>query len=186
LPYYETHEEVRKTIESNGSFEKIKLISKIYPFNSQILAIAAGNADVPEKEDKDYKGYVPLHREWQTEIDSIGSYIPHALDSTLLHTFREFISLARTSGAKVVVIYSPIFEKYYRKQAIGICNEICSAEGVPFWDFSRDTLFLNNRRLFWDVLHLNDKGAKIFSRIVAEKVKNNVYYIQPGDNLGSN
>jgi hypothetical protein len=45
---------------------------------------------------------------------------------------------------------------------------------VPFWDFSNDTLFLNHRNLFHDFDHLNNTGAKIFSNIIAEKLKDNI------------
>src|ERR1035437_1953481 len=184
LPCYRTHEEVRKTIELNDSFERVKLISEIYPFNSQILSIVSGNLKVSKKRITDNKGYIPLYKEWQAGIDSIETYKTHPIDSVIKNTFREFISIAKKSGAKVFIVYSPIFEKYGKKRAIEICTDICNSENVPFWDYSKDTLFLNNRHLFQDVLHLNNNGAKIFSNIIAEKIKDNIYQSQPNGNPG--
>jgi hypothetical protein len=49
LPYYKNHPEIRDLIEKRSSFEKIKLLSNIYPFNSSLLAIAMGNLEVNKK-----------------------------------------------------------------------------------------------------------------------------------------
>jgi len=58
-------------------------------------------------------------------------------------SFKEFINIAKKSEAKVFVIYSPVFIKFSKNQDIDICNDICSFENVPFWDFSKDKLFLS-------------------------------------------
>jgi hypothetical protein len=179
LPYYRTHEEVRKTINLESSCERIKLISEIYPFNSQILSITIGNLEINKNRYDDYKGYVPLYKEWQAEIDIIGTYQIYAIDSSKLIVFQKFINTAKESGAKIIVIYSPVFQKITKSQDIEICNDICSVENVPFWDFSKDTSFLNNRNLFQDVNHLNNNGAKIFSNLVVDKIKSNIYKSNP-------
>jgi hypothetical protein len=171
LPYYKTHEEIRNIIELKSPFEKIKLISKLYPFNSQILTIVIGNLEINKQRRYDNKGYVALNNEWQSEIDSINNYTIPELDSIKLKSFRRFIELAKNSGTKVFVISSPIFLKFNRKNDIDLCKAICSIEKIPFWDFSRDTLFLNNKHLFHDVRHLNNTGAIIFSSLVVRKIE---------------
>ena len=170
LPYYRTHEEIRRIIELKSPFEKIKLLSNIYPFNSQILLTAIGNLEINKTKKADNHSYIADYEEWKIEIDSIPNSIACTIDSTIIACFREFIADAKKSGAKVFVVYSPIFQKYDKNQEIDICNRICSSEHVPFWDFSKDTLFLQNKQLFKDVLHLNHKGAMIFSNSVVEKI----------------
>lgn len=186
LPYYRTHKEVRKIIESNSSFEKEKLISEIYPFNSQISSIIVGNLKINKKRQDDDKGYVPLYKELQAKMDTISNDKMYPVDSVKLSSFREFITTAKKAGTDVVVVYSPIFLCNKNSQEIAICNEICKNENVPFWDFSNDTLFINHRNLFHDFDHLNNTGAKLFSDIIVEKIKDNVYQIQPNGNLGKN
>ena len=61
LPYYRTHEEIRSIVELKSPFERIKLLSEIYPFNSQILTIAIGNLEINKKRKPDNEGYVPLY-----------------------------------------------------------------------------------------------------------------------------
>ena len=100
------------------------------------------------------------------------------MDSFKIASFHEFIITAKKSSAKVVVIYSPVFKKIERNQEIQICSEICALENVPFLNFSNDTLFLNNGYLFQDMEHLNHNGAKIYSCLVVDKIKNNIYKTQ--------
>lgn len=174
LPYYRLHKEIRKFVELKSPFEKVKLLSEIYPFNSQILTIAIGNMEINKKRSRDDKGYIALFEEWQDEIDSIPNDKIYELDSNKISYFREFISVAKESGAMVYIVYSPIFQKYDKNQEIDICKNICKSENVPTLDFSRDTLFLQNKQLFYDIEHLNHKGALIFSNLVVEKIKPNI------------
>jgi hypothetical protein len=171
LPYYRTHNEVRKTVELRSRFEKIKLLSEVYPFNSDIFSIGIGNLEVNKKRYADDNGYIPLSKEWHAEADSAKPEPGYTIDPLKLNALKEFIELAKNSGAKLAVIYSPIFRKFRENQEIEICKNLCSAENVSLWDYSRDTLFLNNRHLFQDVQHLNNNGATIFSNKVIQKLK---------------
>ena len=145
-------------------------MSEIYPFNSAILTIAIGNTEYNKKRKPDNKGYVPLYKEWDIEIDSIGNSVSYAVDSNKIKSFREFISVGKKSGAKIFVIYSPVYQKFAKKQEIEICQKICTSENVSFYDFSQDTFFLNNRQLFQDPAHLNNNGAIIFSNIIIDEL----------------
>jgi hypothetical protein len=183
LPYYKTHKEIRDIIKLKSSYENIKLLSEIYPFNSEILTIAIGNLEINKKRNPDNKGYVALYKEWQEEVDSIETAITIEPDSNKLATFRNSLNVAKNSGATVYVIYSPIFRKYNQRQEIDLCNDVCSNEDVPFWDYSRDTLFLNNNHLFQDVSHLNHNGAIIFSKLVCERIKQDLKSNMPDNGL---
>ena len=180
LPYYRTHKEIRNIIELKSKFERIKLISEIYPFNSQILTIAIGNLEINKKRRPDDKGYVPLYKEWNTKIDSIETFKGYSrdsdnlIDSNKLIAFRTFVNIAKKSGANVFVVYSPVFRKFNKSEEIDICNDVCFYENVTFLDFSKDTLFLNNNHLFQDVGHLNHNGALIFSKLIVDKIKQSI------------
>jgi hypothetical protein len=87
-----------------------------------------------------------------------------------VNAFKNFIVAAKNSGAQIFVVRSPIFRKFSKSQGISICNEVCLAEKIPFWDFSNDTSFLNNKYLFQDIVHLNNKGATAFSKLVVSKI----------------
>lgn len=171
LPYYRPHKEIRNVIELKSPFERIKLMLEIFPFNSQILTIAVGNSENNKKRKPDNKGYVPLYNIWQGKIDSICTFTTYAIDSNKLLAFKEFLNVAKKASTKVFVVYSPVYQKFNRNQEIDICRKVCSFENIPFWDFSKNTLFLNHKKLFQDVYHLNNNGAIIFSKLVVDKIK---------------
>jgi hypothetical protein len=175
LPYYRDHKEIRNIIELKSPFERIKLLSEIYPFNSQILTIAIGNLEVNKKRKFDDKGYVALYNKWQGKIDSIGNFTTYSTDSNKLSALKEFLNIAKKSGATVFVVYSPVYQKFNRNQEIEICKTVCSLENVPFWDFSKDTIFLNHNILFQDGEHLNHNGAVIFSKLIIYKIRHKMY-----------
>ena len=175
LPYYRTHEEIREFITLKSSNERIKLLSEIYPFNSQILSIAIGNMERNKQRYDDKKGYVPLFTIWPSPIEIISKYEEYPVDTVKVEALRSFLDLAKRAKVRVLVIYSPIFEKFEKKQEIEICRDICSHEDVPFWDYSKDTLFLNHNNLFRDVQHLNDNGAKIFSNLLVSRIKHDLF-----------
>jgi hypothetical protein len=171
LPYYRTHEEIRNILELKSPFEKIKLLSEIYPFNSQFSSIVVGYLKINKKIKPDNNGYIALNNQWIAYFDSIPNSNNYLVDSKKLSSFREFISLAKGSRAKVFVVYPPLFQKCDNRQEIEVCNRICNSENVPFWDFSNDSLFLYNKQLFHDLTHLNHEGAIVFSNLVVKKLK---------------
>ncbi len=50
LPYYQAHPEIAEIVSLKGPFEKIKLRSAIYPYNSMIFRIVMGNLEYNKKE----------------------------------------------------------------------------------------------------------------------------------------
>lgn len=59
LPYYREKEEIREIVLMKSKFEKLKLVSAIYPFNSALLAIAEGN--LLKRNINEPNGYIPLY-----------------------------------------------------------------------------------------------------------------------------
>ncbi len=168
-PYYDTHEEIREVVEQKSPFEKIKLLSNIYPHNSEVYNILR-NTNHSNKRVTD-NGYKPEEGVWQKEMDTIKTVIPYEFDKTILAANKEFLHLAKNSGAKVIVIYSPIYLSFKQKQEIDFMKKLCKEQKIPFWDFSNDSLFLNNKKYFKDVKHLNHIGASLYTNIIIEKLK---------------
>lgn len=173
LPFYRTHREIRSILELRSPYEKIKLLSEIYPFNSDVFRTAIGNLEYNKKRRPDMNGYLPIFEKWQKKIDSVasyGAYNAYQLDTNKVNAFKEFLSTAKSAGAQVYVIFSPIFIKFFKNQDIDITTAICATENVPFLNYSKDNNFLNNNQLFGNASHLNDDGAQLFSRMVAKRI----------------
>ena len=170
LPYYMTHQEIRKIVELKSPYEKIKLCSGIYPFNSEVLTIAMGNLPSNQGRNPDNKGYVASYNEWNKDIQ-FAYYPSRDIDSNKINAFKAFISLAKKSNIEVIIFFSPIYQIRNVPIDIHIVNKICSEENVLFFDYSTDPTFLNNRQLFADIFHMNNKGATLFSSMAISKIK---------------
>jgi hypothetical protein len=174
LPYYETHKEIREIVFLKSPFERLKLLSEIYPFNSQILTIIIGNLEINKSRAIVEKGFIPFIGKWNANIDSMEINTNYKTDSNKINSFKEFLKLSKDAGIKIFVIHSPVFRVYKGKYGNKICNDICNSVNVPYWDYSKDTFFLNNNYLFYEVDYLNNKGSYVFSSSIALKIKKNL------------
>jgi hypothetical protein len=171
LPYYEDHTEIRPIIELKSQFEKIKLLSKLYPYNSLVFSILAGNTEFNKSRHIDNKGYVPMSKVWNASIQHYSVPFYDEIDSTKVRIFESFIKDCKNSGIKLYIVASP---NYYTIGFINksnlIAKEIAQKYKIKFLDHSSDSLFLNNNIFFADPGHLNNKGAIIFSNIIVDEI----------------
>jgi len=171
LPYYESHPSIRPIIEMRSRFEKFKLISKIYPYNSLIFSIISGNSEFNRIRNSDIKGYVPLTREWKDPIQHYSVPFKDQIDSTKIEVFESFIKACINSGVKLYIVASPnYFVMDYVDKSNLIAKELAQKYRVKFFDYSNDSLFLANPSYFADNMHLNDKGAIAFSNIFVTEI----------------
>ena len=171
LPYYKTHPEIRSIVDLKSPYEKYKLLSDIYPFNSSIFSIAAGNSEFNKKRRGDIKGYVPLTNIWNDPINDGSAFVNYELDSNKIKIYESFITDCVRSKVKLYIVCSPYFSKpNYISNSIVLGNKIAGKHNIRFFDYSKDSSILNNTKLFADVGHLNDEGAKIFSNEVADSI----------------
>ena len=173
LPYYNSHPEIREIVEIKSPFEKIKLISNIYPYNSALLTIAVGNTKANKKRKQDNKGYISLtntFKEFNTPNKKITS---NELDTVKVNCFRSFLNDCISSGIKTIVVCSPYYNYSTQEdKSVLLAKEISVKKNISFYDFSKDTSFAEHAFLFADRIHLNETGAKKFSHEVANKILN--------------
>lgn len=173
LPYYNMHPEMRSIIQLKSPYEKYKLLSKIYPYNSLMFTIAAGNAEFNKSRENynDKDGYVPLTKILEGQISTDTSFRKYELDSTKIKIFKSFVRDCVNSNIKLYIFMSPQFIKYkFEDRSVLIAEGIAKKFNIPFYDFSNDAAFLNDVGLFTDEGHLNDGGAKIYSNEVIDKI----------------
>lgn len=171
LPYYKNHSEIRDIVNLRSNFEPFKNLSKIYPYNSTLGNIVKGNLLSKDIDESINKGYVPLYGKWEGTLKENVSNKPYDIDPNKIKIFTEFLDLCKQNNIPVVVLVSPIFYKYERNFSIELCEKICSEAKVPFFDFTRDKYYLSAPYLFDDPDHLNDEGAKVYSKDVIETIK---------------
>ena len=170
LPYYKTHPEIRSIIEHKSHFEKFKLLSKIYPYNSSIFTIAVGNMEFNKKRSGDIKGYLPLFEEWKEPVSS-GNFLNADLDSSAVNVYKFFIKDCISARVKLYVVCSPFFNKPdYLSNSILLGHKIATENKVNFFDYSKDSSLINNHSNFADIGHLNNNGAHKFSNMIIDRI----------------
>lgn len=164
LPYYYEHPEMRPLIELKSPLEKFKLLSAIYPYNSLLFSIIAGNSRFNKERFKDLEGYLPLDRIWNESLKTFPASINNELDSTKIKTYTSFIQACIRSGTKLYIIDSPHFYKLLSKDKSDVLSKKIAQEyNITYFDYSDDSLFINNARYFADIHHLNNSGSIVFS-----------------------
>lgn len=171
LPYYEGYPAMRPIIEMKSRFEKLKLISKIYPYNSLLFSIISGNSEFNRVRNSDIQGYVPLTREWNEPIQHMSVPFRDQIDSTKIKIFESFVKDCTKSGVKLYIVASPnYYVMDYVDKSNLIAMQIARKHNVRFYNYSNDSLFLANPSYFADNMHLNNKGAIVFSNMLLDEI----------------
>lgn len=174
LPYYENHDEIRSIVNLRSPFEKYKLISKIYPYNSTIIYSVnrAINFYKNPSKGKAIKGFIPLSKTWEQEIVKYRRKELKPLDSNCIAEYKSIIQYCKSNNIQLYMVNSPLYRYFINKPNYDIvAQEIADKENVLFLDYSMDTTFINNNQYFSDPIHLNVKGARVFTNKLISEIK---------------
>ncbi len=186
LPYYDDHKEImRKFINLKGNWESFKLLLETYRYNSKILHLMR----YLFIHQKDYNGFRPLygHINYSANIDysNIQSFFNNKskfLDANFVDIFEEFVRNAILKKSKLIFCISPNYFpiggrlNYLKYSASFRCMDSIAAKyKIPIVDLSNDPKFIFKNNLFYDLSHLNNKGAEFFSKELADSI-NSIFY----------
>ena len=171
LPFYQNHPEIREIVKLKSPFENIKLLLKIYPYNSLIFSILAGNSELNKQRTLDIKGYMKSSKVWFEPIKTVNLHPIHYLDSTKVKIYESFIKECVTSNIKLYVVCSPSFLKYNNiPNDILMGEQVANKYHIKFLNFLQDTNIINNNKYFQDPYHMNYEGAQTFSNLVVDEI----------------
>ena len=183
LPYCDKHPELIKYVEEISPYEKYKIYSKIYPYNS-MLFIMLNNLFFGNNIPKDEFGYQPLTGSLTVEqtkniITRKNAFDEKEkkenrvkIDPKSVSYYKQFLQKTLDSNIKTVVVISPSLVKepeIYRLQL----KEISSAyPNVIFLDYTDDPKYSLQNQKFADMFHLNKQGSEEFSNDLALLLRN--------------
>ena len=173
LPYYKSHPEIGHIVDFKSPFEKVKLISAIYPYNSLILQIGMGNLDLNKERVSDNKGYVPIFKVMKNEKIDTAKISTCTIDENEIRALKDIISTCQQQKIDLIFVYSPIWSIIQDSFCNTILSELCSVKGIRYFDLSNSPAFINNPDYFADIRHLNDEGARVFSTMLIDKILQN-------------
>lgn len=181
LPYAKAHPEIKQILQKRSGFEKLKMISQVYPYNSLFFSIIGGMSSVAGKED-DINGYLPIDHSFHSlNFDRNGFLSKMETDSNKIAAFDSFLNLCKEKGIELYVIMSPYYDSVseYLKHPI---HEEIGKEGVAGFDYSHFAPIWGRKEFFSDEKHLNRQGSVIFTRDLISRIR---AYRQTGGTEGA-
>lgn len=169
LPYYHQHAEIRPYLDLRSPWEKYKTLSTLYCYNSEPLRILYRTLSNAEFKGAD-RGYLPNFDTLPpaNAVEYSSDLLTDAPNPTVVTAFEKFLQLAQDNHCRVAAICSPVyFPNTGGSSTTRSVADICRRKNVPFLDYSTSPVFCGRSALFYEAHHLNDSGARCFTRILA-------------------
>lgn len=169
LPYITTNKNFEALAKELFPKELIKAkISKLYTYNSMIASIIRNSN---RTKNDNVNGYQPLHG---AKVDQDPKAVDAAKSEVSDYAKQKlefFVKTVRDHHVPLIVIISPIYALPAPPTPSMIeTKKILDKYNVEIWDYASDTAFIK-KKYFYDLVHLNTKGADLFSSLIASRMK---------------
>ena len=165
-PHYGEYAEIDSLFAFNGWKERVKLLSKTYKYNSKLVQTIKCNY-IPWPEDRGYEALNGVMKivEGEQAADVLASSVaePNIEERKLVY-LQKFIDDCKNNNIKLVMCYSPYYDQA-TPASIRLIQELAEKNGVMFLNYIDDVRF-QKPEYFQDASHLNDTGAKEYSKKV--------------------
>jgi len=163
-PYYGLCEAFDSLFLLRSPFEKLKMQSYVYRYNSKLASVLSGNMLAYESAG----GYFPLYGKLNIPMND-DLYEQNVILPYKITWLRKCIELVLAHQVKLVLVVSPA---YYRTMPdFSIVEEIAKDYKLPFLNHFADSRFSADSGLFQDRTHLNHWGATCYTSIIASELK---------------
>jgi hypothetical protein len=173
-PYYSAYPQLRSLILQRGSYQRLKQISGIYPYNSLLLNLLRFNTNFDKNKNWIFDGYIPV----KNKIMDVEKVVPYkmktssaSVDTVKINALLNIIDLCKTNKVKLYIVVSPYFKEVPNltqpvTEAHKVLMKIISNKNVPLIDMTDFKYFHDNPSCFADPAHLNEKGAILYSKLI--------------------
>jgi hypothetical protein len=123
-------------------------------------------------------GFRGNNKQWNTDFDKAKKKMKEfeiKLDSSSIELFANFIMECQDLNIKLVFVYTPEFKEGQefisnREVIVNIYKNFSEKYQIPFLDYSNNKI-CDNRELFYNSMHLNSKGANLFTEMLIKDLK---------------
>lgn len=170
FPYYFTEVAVKNMLDDVLENKELFMVrhSALYRYNSKIL-LYIGRA-FEGKQKPTVLGYTPLKNVWKKPIKEGPAEEKISIISQKREYLVKLINKCKREKIKLVFAYSPRYLIVHEQDWAEI-KKIARLYDIPFIDYDQDSLFLKHGEWFNDANHLNEEGANIYSKIIADELK---------------
>ncbi len=180
-PFIDESPVVREMIHRRGTFEPLKYaLSRSFRFNGKVLGIFKNLMETNTL----VGGFSPLDRQFNPDtaqvealrIEAGTSGAPPENDPFLKQLLVEVIESAKRSGVDVVLATGPRWTPDgrldpVRKRLLSEVTDLGAKRGVPHVIMTTEnTPVLRDATLYADTAHLNRRGARLYSELLADQL----------------
>ena len=184
--YFRYPKIIGPVLEHRSSLERLFLWSKLYQYNSTLVHVLR-YAISPQP---DWNGYRPDYgvmdpptpEQERREVEAREAFrAGRKLDPVMVDAMDRFAADAIRKNVRVFFCVSPaaLPDDLLRNESFRKITAIADRWQVPILDFRNDSLFLRQYSLFTDSGHLNDAGARRYSRLVADTIRDQLAGLAP-------
>ena len=167
-PYFK-NTYVAQTFKDVSVKEYIKVHSGLCRHNSSLISeiidffIPRGNGLVMDN------GYVPLFGSINRE-PQVRPVKDDKADSLKIAYMYKFIKDASESKIPLLIVASPKYGATDSRH-FDVIKDYCREFNIPFIDYYADSCFMHHKEWFKEPMHLNDEGARHFSKLITKYIK---------------
>lgn len=152
--------------------ERYKMLSGMYRHNSSSWRDLFNYLHKPSY-NPEIRGFFPINR----EMDSLKKIIRRPLhhlkedyvyDSLKIQYLNKFID--KTKGINLIFVVSPTWSGQ-DTIVLDTVRQICKERAIPFLDYSNSPKYKYHNEYFVDDLHLNARGADVFTRDIIHELR---------------
>lgn len=167
-PYYWKDKDVRELVDDCNPKAKWMLTSALYQYNSCYHDLIR---TFFQKKDNDH-GYESLPytgKEWKPQYwdEKEEPYIP---DPWVKKYLDKIVRLCKDNHIQLVITMAPGLGSGFKSSALFL-SDYCARNDVYFWDFTDLEELNHDSKYFKDYNHINIEGVKIFTPILAHRLK---------------
>ncbi len=173
LPFYKTSYSIREIVKSSNLLERTRLLSALYPFNSQIANIFYSLIKKGNNPNLTMDGYIPLFGQVALSKVIYKRKQDVPLDYSKIDRVVEIAALCQRRNIKLLLVASPCYIDFKGEHlSLDILTDLVRVYGTEVWNYEQDINFTADKTLFKDELHLNHNGAVKYSKMIAGRIKN--------------
>lgn len=155
-------------LKKAGLYYKYQL-SYLYRYNSLFANILAGN--LSQRSFAADKGYKALTGQVDTQHGVIKpEKFPYPIDREKVYYLQAFIDQCKKKKIKLIFLFSPMYA-VEKTTVFNIPDSIARKNGIPFINHYNLPDITGHPEYYFDFGHLNDKGAKKYSSLIAHELK---------------
>ena len=158
-------------VDLGDNLEGIRLISNMYKNNSFVFQNVLDNVTEGELD----RGYEPLFGVLKPDKQKRPPYNEQVMDSLKYSFIEKLIIESQHNNIKLIFMASPQYCNLSESKELDTeydaIIELCKFHHVPFFNHTFIEGLSDNYRLFQDYKHLNQEGARVYTRLICDEIK---------------